>query len=89
MTITWETFAACPREDPELFYPKAYGSAYAQQIADAKAVCARCPVRSTCLVKALEDENGITDARYRYGIRGGRTPIERQKIASSRRLAAA
>jgi len=49
----WRESAACRHADPELFFPISSfgrGAAEAQQ---AKAVCARCPVRQSCLDFAL------------------------------------
>ena len=49
----WRESAACRHADPELFFPISSigrGAAEAQQ---AKAVCARCPVRQPCLDFAL------------------------------------
>ena len=67
----WRTRAACLSVDPELFFPTAdKGHAYLEQVAAAKAVCARCPVRSECLDEAVK--------RIPYGIAGGLTPEERR-----------
>lgn len=64
--------AACADEDPELFFPVGTPRAplYEREVAKAKAVCARCPVRLECLRFALD--NGLTD-----GIFGGVTEHER------------
>ena len=49
----WWSRAACQHVNPELFFPiSATGPARAQ-LAGAKAVCARCPVRRDCLRYAL------------------------------------
>jgi WhiB family redox-sensing transcriptional regulator len=69
---TWRRQAACqPTEhhsvDPDLFFPDPEEM---DKIHTAKALCAQCPVRNTCLDAALE--NG--DA---HGIRGGLTEQER------------
>ncbi len=46
----WRMNAACRGVDPELFFPAAEGGpARDAQVAAAKAVCARCPVRRECL----------------------------------------
>ncbi|MFF3631650.1 WhiB family transcriptional regulator [Streptomyces sp. NPDC002164] len=58
------------RVDPELFFPE---PDEVDRIAAAKALCAQCPVRSTCLDAALE--NGDRD-----GIRGGMTEEERELL---------
>ncbi|WP_405589744.1 WhiB family transcriptional regulator [Streptomyces sp. NBC_01190] len=69
---TWQNQAVCQstdyhRVDPAIFFP------YPEEmdkIRAAKALCAQCPVRQTCLDAALE--NGDT-----HGIRGGLTGEER------------
>lgn len=69
----WSREAACLKMDPDLFFPNGEGQSAWPQIAKAKAVCAVCPVRATCLDLALS-----TDAQY--GIWAGTTPRERQSI---------
>jgi WhiB family redox-sensing transcriptional regulator len=44
---------ACRETDPELFFPISLAGAAVQEIASAKAVCGRCPVRRPCLAYAL------------------------------------
>ena len=46
--------AICRDEDPELFFPVGNSGPALLQIAEAKAVCPRCPVTSECLSWALE-----------------------------------
>ena len=71
MTRNWRAAAACRTVDPELFFPTAEaGPVYEAQVAEAKAVCARCPVRAACLTEALR--------RIPDGICGGLTPTERR-----------
>jgi hypothetical protein len=73
----WRSRAACRTEPPELFFPTAEsGPARAAQVAAAKAVCARCPVRQDCLVEALR--------RIPYGICGGLTEHERRRLRTTR-----
>jgi WhiB family redox-sensing transcriptional regulator len=69
----WSAKAACLEADPELFFPNGEGKSSWPQIAEAKAVCAACPVRGYCLDFALR-----TDAQY--GIWAGTTPRDRQSI---------
>ncbi|MFJ3939142.1 WhiB family transcriptional regulator [Streptomyces parvus] len=74
---TWRDRAACRstphhQVDPELFFPE---PDEVDRIAAAKALCAQCPVSSTCLDAALE--NGDRD-----GIRGGMTEEEREALHS-------
>lgn len=45
-----------------------------EQAAEAKAICAQCPVRTECLQHAIAN-------KISHGIRGGHTPRERQEIA--------
>lgn len=73
----WMADAICAQTDPEAFFPEKGGST-----ADAKRVCALCPVRETCLEWAL--------ARGEYfGIFGGKSERERRKIAKERKEVAA
>ncbi|MGW4492320.1 WhiB family transcriptional regulator [Streptomyces sp. NPDC004376] len=78
---TWQNQAVCQSTeyndvDPETFFPNPDETG---KIAAAKALCAQCPVRRTCLDAALETGDS-------HGIRGGMTEEERQplheKIAS-------
>ncbi|HVV08980.1 WhiB family transcriptional regulator [Amycolatopsis sp.] len=69
----WRHRAACRDEDPELFFPVSEMGPGARQVAQAKAVCARCPVRAECLTSALDD--GLD-----FGIFGGLTGGERRKL---------
>jgi len=45
----WWDHAACRDEDPSLFFPERGGS----ETRKARAICARCPVRPSCLAFAL------------------------------------
>ena len=77
----WRARAACRGSDPELFFPTAEsGPVRAGQVAAAKAVCARCPVRAACLAEAL--------ARIPYGIAGGLTEYERRRLRAGDRATA-
>ncbi|MFE6775190.1 WhiB family transcriptional regulator [Streptomyces sp. NPDC057702] len=67
----WWRGAACVYEDPELFFP--VGSATArvlQQEREAKAVCARCPVKRACRDWALATGQA-------HGVWGGTSERER------------
>lgn len=73
--LTWHDSAACRstthhQVDPEIFFPEPDEM---DRIRAAKALCAQCPVRATCLDAALE--NGDRD-----GIRGGMTEEERDPL---------
>jgi len=73
----WRSAAACQSADPELFFPvSAFGQAL-KQVAEAKAICARCPVRRQCLAFALR-------TRQAHGIWGGLTEEERASIRRPR-----
>lgn len=67
----WLNDASCRGGDNELFF-----SSSAPDIAEAKAICARCPVRIPCLVEALENNE-------QFGIWGGTDPVERRRILRS------
>ena len=70
----WRESAACAREDLNLFFPvSTVGAAAQQQVAAAKAVCARCPVRQECLAWSL-------DVGPEFGIFGGCTEQERRRL---------
>ncbi|QUH03598.1 WhiB family transcriptional regulator [Saccharopolyspora erythraea] len=73
-TTNWRDQAACLDEDPELFFPVSEVGPGARQASAAKAVCARCPVRSECLDYALE--NGLD-----HGVFGGMTDRERRALS--------
>lgn len=67
----WRESAACRDQDPELFFPVSEVGPGSEQVQQAKAVCARCPVRQECLNYAI-------DAELAHGIFGGATPRERR-----------
>lgn len=70
---TWRDLGACLDQDPDLFAPDGTTGRWADVIANAKAVCARCPVAEQCLAWAL-------DTREDYGIFGGLTEDERWSL---------
>lgn len=75
---TWVTHAACRDEDPDLFAVLAPGEARRHpnrhhRIADAIAVCDRCPVRERCHAWAvLTKAEGVYGGRY-FGTQRPRT----------------
>jgi WhiB family redox-sensing transcriptional regulator len=69
----WRRHAACRDEDPELFFPVGLAGPALARAAEAKAACARCPVREACLNFALS-------AGQDYGIWGGLTEDERRNL---------
>ncbi|MDX3384636.1 WhiB family transcriptional regulator [Streptomyces niveiscabiei] len=72
--MDWSGSAACRGMDPELFFPIGSGGVAAvAQVAEAKEVCAHCPVAGRCLAWAL-------DAGPVDGIWGGTTEGERRAL---------
>jgi WhiB family transcriptional regulator, redox-sensing transcriptional regulator len=78
----WWSLAACRSVDPELFFPISLSGAGVAQVEEAKAVCAKCSVRSHCLSTALA-------LGHVYGIWGGTTEEERQRRPEDGALASA
>ena len=74
----WWTRAACASADPELFFPISYSGPALRQVAQAKAICARCPIQRECLRYAL-------GARSIQGVWGGMTEEERRRLPRKRR----
>lgn len=73
---------ACAAEDPELFFPVGTTGPALVQIEEAKAVCRRCPLITSCLETALQ--------RNELGVWGGTDENERRRIKrqAARRRAA-
>lgn len=71
----WMADALCAQIDPALFFPE-IGESYLA----AKRICGECPVRSECLEDALLAER-------QWGIAGGLTERERQRLKTKRRNA--
>lgn len=69
----WRQRAACHGKDPEMFFPIGLAGPALAQVAQAKAICARCPVRAACLRFAVR-------TRQAYGIWGGLTEEERRGL---------
>lgn len=74
----WTVDALCAEVGGDLWFPEPSDNVSARQ---AKSVCRRCPVTSECLSLALA--NG-----ERFGIFGGLSPRQRQRLASRERRAA-
>ena len=72
-TLDWLDLGACRDEDPDLFFPITSAGPAVDQVAAAKAVCARCTVREACLRYALE-------ARQDHGVWGGMSERERRRL---------
>jgi WhiB family transcriptional regulator, redox-sensing transcriptional regulator len=77
----WRARAACLRLDPALFFPDRVAH-LTKDVAAAKAICGRCPVRDDCLRAAMDGGENI-------GIWGGLTPIERVNLQRRHRRARA
>lgn len=65
--------AACRGLDPELFYAEG-----AAAVAQAKSLCAACPVSASCLEWAIQREE--------FGVWGGTTARERSALRRERGL---
>jgi len=76
--MDWRHRAICRDEDPELFFPVGTSGHALLKIAEAKAVCRRCPVVAECLAHAL-------NAGEDHGIWGGMTADERDELKRARR----
>lgn len=68
---SWMLQGSCATEDPELFFPVGDGPAAQAQIAQARAVCAGCPMLARCL------EYGMTQE---FGVWGGTSEAERRRL---------
>lgn len=64
----WYVDALCAQTSPDEFFPEKGGTSR-----HAKAICAECPVRQTCLEHALA--NG-----ERFGVWGGTSERERRRL---------
>lgn len=74
MNCDWMDQAACRGRNPDIWFPEG-----AESAAQAKAICAGCPVRIECLEYAIETHTYS-------GVWGGLTDGERRRIRRSRRL---
>ena len=81
----WVLSGACRQADPELFFPIAAKESTELQIDAAKAVCAPCAVRASCLSYALEAKaEGIWGGTTQQERRGGRrSPGRRTRFAAA------
>lgn len=75
---TWRAPAACRGTDRDLFFPIGVTGPAADQIAEAKAVCCACEVRTDCLEFALT-------TNQEFGTWGGDTEEERLRLRRIRR----
>ena len=65
---SWRPFALCKETDPAIFFPEPGSDG-----AEAKRVCAKCPVDLACLASALARPE-------KYGVWGGKTEGERDGL---------
>jgi WhiB family transcriptional regulator, redox-sensing transcriptional regulator len=72
----WRSLAACRSADPDLFFPVSSSGASLAQVAEAKAICARCQVRRDCLAFALRTHQV-------HGVWGGLSEQERYALWSA------
>lgn len=72
----WRAAALCAQVDTDLFFPDKGISA-----AEAKSICAACPVRRECLQWAL-------DKGEKHGVWGGLTERQRRRLRDRKRAAA-
>ena len=73
----WSDQANCKGMDTDIFFPEVFGDQQNGLIwAQAKAVCAECPVRMDCLKSELAHE---AVSGRRNGVWGGLTPKERDQ----------
>jgi len=72
----WRSLAACQFAEPDLFFPISSSGPSGPQVAQAKAICAGCPVRRQCLAFALRTHQ--VD-----GVWGGLTEQERHPLNSA------
>jgi WhiB family transcriptional regulator, redox-sensing transcriptional regulator len=77
----WRQHARCLGADPDTFYPENDEDEDFEG-AEAKAICAMCPVAVECLEHAIA-------VREKFGVWGGLTPKERRRIIRRRRRQAA
>jgi len=74
---SWADRAACSGHAAAMFFDPATVDA-------ALAICRSCPVQAECLTAALDEERRA-DCSRPYGIRGGATAADRDRIAKHRR----
>lgn len=65
----WTTYSACNEVDPELMFPHERDRGW---IAEAKAVCAKCPVIEQCIEQRAKTGD-------QYGVWGGMTAEEHRQ----------
>lgn len=77
--FSWHTKAVCRDVDPDIFFAESYDPAQNKaRVKEARAICARCPVKKLCLEQALTNGEGSY-------IFGGKTAEERKVILQQRK----
>ena len=76
----WQDTGLCNSEDPEAFFTdeNIRGREKKEKEIRAKKICAKCPVKNTCLEHALRTPEV-------FGIWGGLTELERSKLGRVRK----
>jgi WhiB family redox-sensing transcriptional regulator len=74
--LIWRERGRCKGVEPSVFYP----DDDEDTCEEAKAICAMCPVRETCLEHAIA-------VREKIGVWGGYTARERRRLIRQRRRA--
>lgn len=78
----WQADAACLGQGPDGWFPRrAPGTATADQVDEAKAICHGCPAREACAQYALRHN-------IRHGVWGGLSGRERRDIRARQGAAA-
>lgn len=84
----WRDEAACIDVGVDLFYADSMDTDFESKwskslMTQAKAFCAKCPVRVECLEAALREEQGMGKDN-RWGVRGGLAPSARLALQAKR-----
>jgi WhiB family redox-sensing transcriptional regulator len=69
----WRELALCRDSEPSLFFPVGSTGPAMEQIAEAKTICAECPVQESCLQYALT-------TNQEAGVWGGYAEDERRRL---------
>lgn len=74
----WRRRAACIGADGSLFFPEPHEPGYRERLADARSICAGCPVAKPCRRWAI-------DHPFERGVWGGLTEKQRRSIRQAGR----
>ena len=83
LSTEWQQRGRCRAVDSEVFFPPAHFEHKPEREAreaEAKAICAGCPVKVQCLEWALA-------VREPHGVWGGTSEIERKQMLTGKRVA--